>query len=127
MRRADALLGRTVDEGRVWDVAATVRYLNDQDKGERTWRVAGCGQAGVIAAYAALFEPSIQEVIVVDPPATHRDGPYFLSVLRVLDTPDALGMLVPTPLTLVGAKDAAFDRTEQIYKIAGAADKLRRK
>ncbi len=127
VRRADALLGRTVDEGRVWDVAATVRYLNDQDKGERKWRVAGRGQAGVIAAYAALFEPSIQGAIVVDPPATHRDGPYFLSVLRVLDTPDALGMLVPTPLTLVGAKDAAFDRTEQIYKIAGAADKLRRK
>ena len=83
-RRADALLGRTVDEGRVRDVAATVRYLYEQDKGARTWRVAGRGQAGVIAAYAALFEPSIKEVIVVDPPASHMDGPYFLGVLRVL-------------------------------------------
>ena len=127
VRRADALLGRTVDEGRVRDVAATVRYLTEQDKGQRKWRVAGRGQAGVIAAYAALFEPSIQEVIVVDAPASHRDGPYFLGVLRVLDTPDALGMLAPTPLTLIGAKDAAFDRTEQIYKAAGAADKLHRK
>ncbi|HVS38968.1 MAG TPA: prolyl oligopeptidase family serine peptidase [Gemmataceae bacterium] len=127
VRRAEALLGRTVDEGRVWDVAATVRYLNEQDKGMRTWRVAGRGQAGVIAAYAALFEPSIKEVIVVDPPASHMDGPYFLGVLRVLDTPDALGMLAPTPLTLIGAKDKAFDRTEQIYQAAGAADKLHRK
>ncbi len=127
VRRAEALLGRTVDEGRVWDVAATVRYLTEQDKGERKWRVAGRGQAGVIAAYSALFEPSIQEATVVDPPASHHDGPYFLGVLRVLDTPDALGMLAPTPLTLIGAKDQTFDRTEQIYKLAGAADKLRRK
>ena len=127
VERAHALLGRTVDEGRVWDVAATARYLSEQDKGARTWRVAGRGQAGVIAAYAALFEPSIQEVIVVDPPTSHRDGPYFLGVLRVLDTPDALGMLAPTPLTLVGAKDTAFDKTEQIYKLAAAGDKLQRK
>ena len=81
----------------------------------------------MIAAYAALFEPSIQEVIVVDPPASHREGPYFLGVLRVLDTPDALGMLAPTPLTLIGAKDKAFDKTEQIYKIAGAGEKMQRK
>jgi hypothetical protein len=30
-------------------------------------------------------------------------------------------------LTLIGAKDAAFDRTAAIYKAAGAADKLVRK
>jgi dienelactone hydrolase len=124
--RAHALLGRTVDEGRVWDVAATVRYLSEQDKGPKTWRVAGRGQAGVIAAYAALFEPAIHEVIVVDPPASHYEGPTFLGVLRVLDTPDALGMLAPTPLTLIGAKDKAFDKTEQIYKLADAAERFRR-
>ncbi len=127
VRRADALLGRTVDEGRVWDVAATVRYLTEQDKGARTWRVIGRGQAGVIAAYAALFEPSIKEVIAVDPPPSHMDGPYFLGVLRVLDTPDALGMLAPRPLTLVGAKDKAFVKTEEIYKAAGSADMFHRK
>ena len=48
-------------------------------------------------------------------------------MLRVLDAPDALGMLAPTPLTLVGAKDKAFDKTEQIYKAAGVEDKLQRK
>ena len=127
VERAHALLGRTVDEGRVWDVAAAARYLSEQDKGGGNWRVIGRGQAGVIAAYAALFEPSIKEVIAVDPPASHRDGPYFLGVLRVLDAPDALGMLAPRPLTLVGAGDAAFDRTEQIYKAAGAADLFHRK
>ena len=126
VERSCAVLGRTVDEGRVWDVAAVARYLDEQDKGAGC-RVIGRGQAGVIAAYAALFEPSIKEVIAVDPPASHHEGPYFLGVLRVLDTPDALGMLAPRPLTLVGAKDKAFDKTEEIYKAAGSADLFHRK
>jgi cephalosporin-C deacetylase-like acetyl esterase len=127
VERAHALVGRTVDGGRVWDVAATARYLAAKGEGDQAVRVIGRGQAGVIAAYAALFEPSIKDVVVVDPPPSHHDGPYFLGVQRVLDTPDALGLLAPTPLTLVGAKDKAFDKTEQIYKLAGAADKLQRR
>jgi hypothetical protein len=92
-----------------------------------TWRIAARGQAGILAAYAALFEPSIQEVVIIDPPTSHKDGPYFLNVLRVLDIPDALGMLAPRPLTLINATDKAFGRTAEIYKRAGAEDKLRRK
>jgi hypothetical protein len=126
LERALPLLGRTEDEGKVWDVAAAARYLSDHGGAARKWRVIGRGQAGVIGGYAALFEPSIQEVIAVDPPASHRDGPIFLGVLRVLDAPDALGMLAPLPLTLVGARGNAFERTAHIYKIAGAGEQLHR-
>ena len=88
----------------------------------------GRGTSGIIAAYAALFEPSIKEIVVIDPPWSHKDGPHFLGVLRVLDIPDALGMLAPRKLTIVGAKDnKAFDKTAEIYKRAGAADKFIRK
>ena len=126
IERSHALLGRTVDEGRVWDIAVAVRQLAALgDKRHR--KVIGRGQAGVLAAYAALFEPSIDEVVIVDPPVSHRDGPIFLNVLRVLDIPEALGLLAPTPLTLVNAGDRAFDRTAEIYKLAGAEDKLQRK
>jgi hypothetical protein len=86
--------------------------------------VAGKGRAGVLAAYAGLFEPAVGGVIAVEPPASHRDGPIFLGVLRVLDVPEALGLLPPVPLTLVGAKGKAFGRTAEIYKRAGAAGKL---
>ncbi len=127
VRRAHALLGRTVDEGRVWDIAAVARRANEAANGRYAWRVVARGQTGILAAYAALFEPSIKEVVIVDPPASHRDGPIFLNVLRVLDIPDALGMLAPRPLTLINAKDKAFDRTAQIYQLAGAAEKLQRK
>ncbi|HJT76438.1 MAG TPA: prolyl oligopeptidase family serine peptidase [Gemmataceae bacterium] len=127
VERAHALVGHTVDEGRVRDIIAAVRYLDSRTKGKTRWQLIGRGQAGVLAAYAALFEPSISEVIIVDPPTSHRDGPIFLNVQRVLDVPEALGLLAPRPLTLVNAKDKAFDRTAEIYRLAGAADKLQRK
>jgi hypothetical protein len=72
----------------------------------------------------------VDEVYILDPPTSHRDGPHFLNVDRVLDLPTALGLLAPdVKLTLVGqnAKDPAFDRTATIYKLAGAADKFERK
>jgi cephalosporin-C deacetylase-like acetyl esterase len=124
VERAHALLGRTIDQGRVNDIIATARSLQEAGK---ELKVAGRGQAGILAAYAALLEPSITEVVVVDPPVSHREGPIFLNVLRVLDIPEALGMLAPRPLTLVNAKDRAFDRTAEIYKRAGAAEKFQRK
>ncbi len=112
--RALALLGQTLDDGRVWDIAATARWL-ERDAGVR---IVGRQQAGVLAAYAALFEPAIRDVVVIDPPASHRQGPYFLNVLRTLDVPEALGLLAPTPLKLVQAR--GFDRTAELYRLAGA-------
>jgi hypothetical protein len=125
VERAHALLGRTVDEGRVRDIIAAFKYLQKEKKAPS--RVIGVGEAGILVAYAALLEPSIPEVVIVDPPTSHRDGPTFLNVLRVLDIPEALGLLAPRPLTLINAKDKAFDRTAEIYRLAGKADKLQRK
>ncbi len=123
VERSHPLIGKTVDQLRVWDVATTFRrHFFDGPK--KSWQVMGSGQSGVIAAYAALFEPDIQGVVVYDPPSTHRDGPIFLNVLRVLDIPDALGMLAPRPLTIY-SNDKAFERTAEIYKRAGAADKCK--
>jgi dienelactone hydrolase len=126
VERAHALLGRTVDEGRVFDVASVIGWLNGQPGGRREWALAGRGRAGILAAYAALLEPTVAEVACVEPPTSHRDGPVFLNVLRVLDVPEALGLLVPRPLTLVGATGRAFDRTARLYELAGAASRLRR-
>ncbi len=122
--RAHALLGRTVDQGRVYDASAVVRWLAEDSDFRRTWRIAGSRQAGIIAAYAALFEPAAAEVLVVDPPASHRDGPIFLNVLRVLDVPGALGLLAPRPLALCGAKGDAWSLTKALYERAGAVQRL---
>jgi cyanophycinase len=122
VERAFALLGQTVDQGRVRDVVEAVRWLEAQDG--RRWSVAGRGQAGILAAYAALFEPSIAEVVAVDPPSSHLQGPHFLGVLRVLDIPQAMGLLAPRPLALAGKVDPAFNTTALIYDRAGARSQL---
>jgi dienelactone hydrolase len=127
VERAHALVGRTVDEGRVWDIITTMHMLSAEAGGQRSFRLVGRGQAGILCAYAALFEPTVTEVVVIDPPVSHRTGPYFLNVNRIQDIPDALGALAPTPLTLINAKDKAFVRVAEIYRIAGAESKLQRK
>lgn len=125
--RAHALLGRTIDSGRLWDVQAVARMLHETEGNELTIGVAGQGTAGILGAYAALNETSIAEVVAVDPPASHRTGPILLNVLKVLDIPDALGMLAPRHLTLVNAKDATFNRTTKLYEAAGYSDRVKSK
>lgn len=127
VERAHALLGRTVDAGRVWDVQATARWLHEAEGNELSVGVLGKGQAGVLGAYAALFENCIAEITLVDPPSTHHDGPHFLGVMKVLDVPEALGLLAPRHVTLINAKDAAFDRALDAYKAAGYAGRVERK
>ena len=102
------------------------RWLHEADGNELTIGVAGRGQAGVLGAYAALFESSISEIVIVDPPTSHREGPTLLNVLRVLDIPDAFGLLAPRHLTLIHADDPVFERTQQIYQAAGYGDRLLR-
>jgi hypothetical protein len=124
IERAHALLGRTVDAGRLWDVQAVARYLHEKEDAAVV-RVAGRGEAGVLGAYAALFEPIIEEVVLIDPPAGHRQGPIFLNVLRFMDIPDALGLLAPRPVTLINARDPGYERTAQYYRAAGAGERFR--
>jgi hypothetical protein len=133
VERSLVLIGQTADSGRVRDIAGAFVVLRGtaakQGKERQTLvRLVARGQAGVIATYAALFVPgAVDEIVIADPPTSHRDGPHFLNVMRVLDIPEALGLLAPdVKLTLIGAKDKAFDKTAAIYKLAGAEDKFKR-
>jgi hypothetical protein len=128
VERSLALLGRTVDSGRVWDVRVAAfalhKLLSRNGTRQVTLKVLGKGQAGILGAYAALFEPAISEVILVEPTESHMQGPHFLNVLRVLDIPDALGLLAPKKLTIYGARAEAFKKTAALYDMAGAKDKF---
>ena len=125
IKRSLPLLGRTVDSCRLADVlAAAAHALPTKNGGVPQWKIIGRGPAGVIAAYAALLEPRFSGVVVFDPPASHRQGPIFLNVLRVLDVPEALGLLAPRPLTIYTPEAGAFESTAAIYRAAGGALKL---
>ena len=127
VERSHYLLGRTVDSGRVWDIAATARYLQTIHKKPHSIYVLGDGAAAVLAAYAALLEPDIAGLFVREAPKSHMmdSAPALLNVLRVCDIPDALGMLAPRPLTLMGRPMEGAEKVTAIYRAAQAADKIK--
>jgi hypothetical protein len=126
VERSHYLLGRTADSGRIWDIAASVRYLRAFHHEEIPVYLAGDNASAVLAAFAALLESDVAGLILHQPPATHMEdsAPALLNVLRVCDIPDALGMLAPRPLILAGDQMDWAQIVAAIYRGAGAADKL---
>ena len=125
LQRSLPLLGRTLDSCRLANVLAVIRALPDgQRHRSGPWHIAGRRTAGVIAAYAALLDAHLSKVVAVDPPASHREGPIFLNVLRVLDIPEAFGLVAPRSLTLRTDRKELFQATSEIYRVAGGVCKL---
>ncbi|MDZ4689030.1 MAG: hypothetical protein SH850_28475, partial [Planctomycetaceae bacterium] len=122
VERSHVLLGQTVDTGRVRDVLAMTHHLRTRFPDAKI-HVEGSGNAGIIAAYAALLDPAVTAVELKNPPATHQanDAPQFLNVLRVADIPVALGLLAPRPLTISTDQPTAFRQTKDVYTAAGTA------
>jgi hypothetical protein len=125
VERSHALLGRTVDTGRIRDVVAMARYLRALCGG-KSLLVAGEGPAGVLAAYAAVLEAEIDGAILKDPSPSHMqpDAPQLLNVLRVCDVPEVLGMIAPGRLVIYDENAAWSSKTAAIYAAAGAADNV---
>lgn len=127
VERSHALTGRTVDTGRVFDLLSIAHPQAYADE-KIQWKppVMGKGAAGLICAYAAILDENFSSVTLVSPPKSlmDKDAPQFLNALRVCDVPDALGLIAPRPLTIIGAKPEDFKRTAAIYKAAGAEDRF---
>lgn len=122
VERSLVLLGQTADTGRVRDVISTAKSLMQRHGKGTPVHLAGKEGSGLIAAYAALLDPEIAAVLLIDPPSSHmqKQAPQFLNVLRVCDVPVALGMLAPRPLTLITTDNSTFKLTKEIYQAARA-------
>jgi hypothetical protein len=48
---------------------------------------------GANALYAALLDGGVDRVILHSPPASHREGPTYLGVLRYTDIPEVAALL----------------------------------
>jgi hypothetical protein len=99
-------LGRTVDSMRLWDVLRAAEVLRSWNTGKLT--VYGRGISGALGLYAALLDPKIDQVMLLDPPSSHREGPIFLDLLRYLDLPEAAARLAPRPLIFYGHRPDAY-------------------
>jgi hypothetical protein len=81
----------------------------------------------VLAGYAGLLEPDIAGLDLARPPVSHMDpaAPPQLGVLRVLDIPQALGLLAPRAVTLLDAPAECRQTVADTYRLAGAVESLR--
>jgi hypothetical protein len=93
IRRRFMLLGQTLDGMRVWDTRRAIQAVRAIDGlSDVPLRLDAEGDMAGISLYAALFEPEIAELDLRGLTKSHRDGPDFLNVLRILDIPQAVAM-----------------------------------
>ncbi|MBL9174666.1 MAG: acetylxylan esterase [Verrucomicrobiales bacterium] len=126
LERTAAWLGRTIAGMQVWDVLRTVEWIWSEEK-LRPERIILYGRRdlGAVALYAALLDPRIHEVVLMDPPSSHWQSPALLNVLRVTDLPEVAAALAPRRITLLSAfpQESEFART--VYKLSGAEGEYR--
>ncbi len=109
-------VGETVDSMRLVDVLAAFEALRRQP-GVDPARImtVGRGVAGTLGLYAALLDERIHQVMLVDPPDTHAQGPIFLNVLRYTDLPAAASLLAPRKLNFYGRMPAAYKPGPHVF------------
>ena len=78
---------------RAWDIRRAVQAVRSfrSLKGIPLWLEAH-GELAADSLYASLFEKGIAGLELWQMPKSHRDGPDYLNVLRVLDIPQAAAM-----------------------------------
>jgi cephalosporin-C deacetylase-like acetyl esterase len=112
--------GHTVDSLRLADVLDAVARLRAEpgvDPARIT--VLGKGVSGALGLYAALLDEGIHQVMLIDPPTSHVEGPIFLNILRHADLPEAAALLAPRRLNFYARMPKEFEYTKHIYELMG--------
>src|SRR4029077_18893254 len=88
IRRRFMLLGQTLDGMRVWDIRRAIRAIHSiPEMNSPQIELRANGGESVNSLYAALFEPSVQELNLPDLPKSQIEGPDYLGVLKITDIP----------------------------------------
>jgi cephalosporin-C deacetylase-like acetyl esterase len=118
-------LGRSLDSMRLWDVMRSVEALKQQsDADPQRITVLGRGTSGVLGLYAAILDESIAQVVLLEPPVSHRQGPIFLNILRYTDLPEAAALLAPRRLIFFGRIPEAYQPTQAVYRLLSKPENL---
>ncbi len=118
IQRRFLLDGKTADDGRVWDVCRAVAALRSLDElsDAKIWLV-GQGKMAPVALYATLLSPDVHALVLDRPATSHRDGSYFLNVLRIVDLPQSAAMVFPRMIFLQDMDRDAWAWTEGVAKL----------
>ncbi|HXK61388.1 MAG TPA: acetylxylan esterase [Acidobacteriota bacterium] len=118
-------VGQTVDSLRLWDVLRALEVLRaDENVDRNRITIAGAGNSGVLGLYAALLDPGISQVALVNPPSSHTEGPIFLGILRYLDLPEAAALAAPRRVAFYDRMPQAYEKARTVYRFYGKEDYL---
>lgn len=92
IRRRFMLVGQTLDGMRVWDVRRALQSLRELLGDDARIHIDATGEMAGVSLYASLFETNVRQIDLRNLAQSHREGPIFLNVLRVLDVPQAVAM-----------------------------------
>ncbi len=88
IRRRFMLLGQTLDGMRVWDIRRAIRAVCQlPTNAPCAIELRARGNMACNALYAALFEPAIKRLELVDLPQSHMTGTDYLNALKITDIP----------------------------------------
>jgi hypothetical protein len=116
---------QTVDSMRLRDVLRAFEQLRgasgvDPDR----IMVLGRGVSGALGLYAAILDPRVHQVMLMEAPSSHSEGPIFLNIMRHTDLSEAAALLAPRRLNFYGHMPPAFEYTKHIYRLYGEPDHL---
>ncbi|MBI1371730.1 MAG: prolyl oligopeptidase family serine peptidase [Phycisphaera sp.] len=121
IRRRFMLLGQTFDGMQAYDIrraAATLRSV-DGLAGVPLWMQGERAMAGNVL-YASLFTDGVTRLDLWHMPASHRDGPTYLNVMRYMDCPAALALAAERCNVRLYADDAATHAWDYPLNVAKA-------
>jgi cephalosporin-C deacetylase-like acetyl esterase len=102
MRRQAMVAGTTLNSMEVYETIRALKFLRSQpevDPNQVT--IVGKGEVGINGLYAALLDNHVKRVVLESPPASHRQGPCYLGILRFTDIPEVV-MLMSNKVRLYG-------------------------
>lgn len=123
MERNAMHVGWSVDSMRLSDVLAALKKLKAIPGGNVS--VMGRGVAAGLALYASILDPDVHQAILMEPPASHTHGPFFLNILRETDLPEVAALMAPRRLSFVAsALPEPYSLTKRLFTQMGVTDHL---
>ena len=119
------LIGETLDGMRAYDVVRCSDTLRSVEGMGRVslWMQAN-GQMAANLLYASLYVPGVTRLDLHDLPLSHREGPAYLNVLRVLDLPQAVALASERTRVVLYQPGAKYDSFPlQVAKAMGLGPK----
>jgi cephalosporin-C deacetylase-like acetyl esterase len=109
MKRQAMVAGTTLESMQVYEILRSLEFLRSQP-GVDSARISilGKGESGVNGLYASLLDGNVERAILWSPPASHKQGPHYLGILRYTDIPEVVA--------LMGAKVRLYGETPLVLR-----------